>query len=157
MKTSKTLLAAFAVIFSGFSAQAFDNQKDLANFLDHQDHVEKMASHYAMERSTNPKIKDYASRVYYNHTVANKVLMTLAAQENLSLDKNGEFDQAKKELENLQEQEFDMAYAKLMVAVHERALTHIDASKMLDTTSVGAFAQVVRSRVEDGLIKAREL
>jgi putative membrane protein len=153
----KTLFIAIATMAASINAYAFDNQRDLANFLDHQDHVEKRASELALERSANKGVRAYAARVAYNHTVANIVLNSLARQESLMLEQRGEYDDEVAALESLRGKQFDAQYAKLMIAVHAEALKNIDASKKLDETPVGAFAQVVRSRVEDGLKKAREL
>lgn len=85
------------------------------------------------------------------------MLVSLAKSESLTLNTSGEFDQALADLQSATGPAFDRAYAKLMVDVHVRALTNIDESTALNETPVGAFAQVVRTRVADGLDKAKQL
>ncbi len=136
---------------------AFNSQLELGSFLNHQDKVEIGLSNMAISKSSDAKILSYAKRVVANHTLANIVLLSLGKSERLSLSDKGEFDPKLAELCELDGLAFDGEYAKVMIAIHEKALMNIDSSMKVETTPIGAFSSIIRARVQSGLEMARQL
>lgn len=153
----KTLLITAALLMFSATTFAKSTQTELGSYLNYQDNVEIEASRLALAESAKPSILDYAKRVEANHVNANLVLSTLARAEGLSLTKSGKFDKELQQLKTLRGQAFDDAYKTLMICIHEEALAAIDSSVSLIATPVGAFSQVIRTRVADGLDKAMNL
>lgn len=153
----KALALAFFVLGTASQAFAASTQAELGSFLNYQDKIEIQASAMAETKSQNLAILGYASRVKTNHVNANLVLATLAEAEQLSLSASGPRDAELANLASLTARNFDGAYKALMVGIHEDALSAIDHAAPLTSTPVGAFSQVIRTRVADGLQQAKDL
>ncbi|RYZ61087.1 MAG: DUF4142 domain-containing protein, partial [Proteobacteria bacterium] len=103
---------------SSAHAYAVSDQGELANLINTQDVVEITASRLALARSADSDVTAYASRVLGNHTVANRVLVSLTQAETLTLSRTLDFEADLAKLETLEDSDFRAAYAKLMVDVH---------------------------------------
>ncbi len=152
----KTTLAILVALVSS-SAFASTTEVELGSFINYQDRIELQASSLALNESHQANIVMYAQRVFKNHTNANLVLTTLARADGLVLTSNGKFNQALADLAMKHGSAFDQAYKTLMVCIHEEALGEIDMSQALTNTPIGAFAQVIRTRVAQGLQDAQSL
>jgi predicted outer membrane protein len=150
-------LALVSLALLPLTSFAFDTQLELGSFLNHQDKVEIALSNMAIEKSSDAKILSYAKRVVANHTLANIVLLSVSNSEKLVLSNSGEFDATLGELCVLEGTVFDHEYARVMVAVHEKALMSIDTSIKIQNSPIGAFSSIIRARVQSGLEMARQL
>jgi putative membrane protein len=74
----------------------------------------------AEEKSTDPKVKDFAARMVKDHSAANEKLQSLAASKNLSLPSSASAAQlaTKAKLEVLTGKVFDDSYVKSQVKAH---------------------------------------
>ncbi|WP_131536722.1 DUF4142 domain-containing protein [Pedobacter nototheniae] len=78
----------------------------------------------ALQKSTNAKIKEFATMMVTDHGKANEELMTLAATKNITLPTDIDDDHKKKaeELSKLTGTSFDKKYVEAMVDGHKKTL-----------------------------------
>lgn len=78
----------------------------------------------ALQKSTNAKIKEFATMMVTDHGKANEELMTLAATKNITLPTDIDDDHKKKaeELSKLTGTNFDKKYVEAMVDGHKKTL-----------------------------------
>ena len=114
----------------------------------------------AEQKSTDPKVKDFAAMMVSDHAAADQKLASLAGSKNVMLPKTlGESQQAmRNRLENLEGKQFDKSYAQSQLKAHE------DTVKLLENEissgqdpDAKAFAQSVLPTIQHHLDAARTL
>lgn len=97
----------------------------------------------ALEKSSNAKIKDFATMMVTDHGKANAELMALAKTKNITLPADVDADHQKKidELKQKTGADFDKAYVDAMVDGHKKTLTLMqDEAKDGKDADLKAFA-----------------
>ncbi len=79
----------------------------------------------AEQKSTNPKMKEFAERMVKDHSAANEKLQSLAASKNISLPSSASATQlaTKAKLEVLTGQTFDDSYIKSQLKAHTQTVS----------------------------------
>ncbi len=80
-------------------------------------------SKLALDKSSNAKVKEFATMMVNDHTKANEELKSIAEQKNLTIPTSldAAHEQKKQDLMKKEGAEFDKAYIKAMVDGHEDA------------------------------------
>ena len=124
----KTILTtALTICFAaiGLAAQGLtpDEQKFMLKAAK-SDETEISLSKLALERSSDPQIKQFAQTMVTDHTKSTSLLKPIAARHNVSVPANpGPANDAKyKMLEKRSGKDFDKAYIQAMVADHQNLL-----------------------------------
>jgi len=97
----------------------------------------------ALEKSSNAKIKDFATMMVTDHGKANAELMAIAKAKNITLPADVDADHQKKmdELKQKTGADFDKAYVDAMVDGHKKTLTLMqDEAKDGKDADLKAFA-----------------
>jgi putative membrane protein len=97
----------------------------------------------ALEKTTNPKIKDFANMMITDHGKANDELKAIAKTKNITLPDSVDADHQKKmaDLRQKSEKDFDKAYVDAMVDGHKKTLDLMkDAAKSCKDADLKAFA-----------------
>ncbi|WP_293741109.1 DUF4142 domain-containing protein [uncultured Pedobacter sp.] len=97
----------------------------------------------ALEKSSNPQVKEFATMMVKDHGMANTELMAIAKQKNITLPSTVD-DEHKKKMEDLSKKtgtDFDKAYVSAMVDGHKSTLKLMeDESKDGKDADLKAFA-----------------
>lgn len=97
----------------------------------------------ALEKSSNPQVKEFATMMVKDHGMANTELMAIAKQKNITLPTTVD-DEHKKKMEDLSKKtgaDFDKAYVSAMVDGHKSTLKLMeDESKDGKDADLKAFA-----------------
>jgi len=97
----------------------------------------------ALEKSSNPQVKKFATMMVKDHGMANTELMAIAKQKNITLPSTVD-DEHKKKMEDLSKKtgtDFDKAYVSAMVDGHKSTLKLMeDESKDGKDADLKAFA-----------------
>ncbi|WP_412469091.1 DUF4142 domain-containing protein [Pedobacter sp. KLB.chiD] len=97
----------------------------------------------ALEKSSNPQVKEFATMMVKDHGMANTELMTIAKQKNITLPTTVD-DEHKKKIEDLSKKtgtDFDKAYVSAMVDGHKSTLKLMeDGAKDGKDADLKAFA-----------------
>lgn len=97
----------------------------------------------ALEKSSNPQVKGFATMMVKDHGMANTELMAIAKQKNITLPSTVD-DEHKKKMEDLSKKtgtDFDKAYVSAMVDGHKSTLKLMeDESKDGKDADLKAFA-----------------
>jgi putative membrane protein len=137
MMTFRRIMAAVAVALTvalAATGQAFaDDKGSKAGPTDDRDFVSKAAicgstdvalARMAQQRAGNPEVKNFALRVFADHSAANQQIMALAGRKQVTVPPR--IDEKHQEcvdrLAKLQGAEFDREYMKAMVKDHEAAV-----------------------------------
>ncbi len=82
----------------------------------------------ATQKSTNPKVKNFAQMMVKDHSAANEKLESLASAQHVALPKtlDAAHDAEKTKLEGLTGQNFDKAYIQSQVKDHEKTLNLLE-------------------------------
>jgi putative membrane protein len=114
----------------------------------------------AQQKSTDPKVKDFAQMMVNDHGAANEKLNALAASKQVAVPKtlDASHEAEKTRLEGLRGNSFDRAYAQSQVKAHEKAvgLLEKEISSGQDADAK-AFAQSVLPTIRHHLEEARAL
>lgn len=97
----------------------------------------------AVERAASPEVRQFAQQMIQDHSKAGEKLRTLAQQKKVQLPPEilPKAKQTKETLAKLRGSEFDRAYVKAMVEVHEKDVAAFDATARNATDAdVKAFA-----------------
>lgn len=97
----------------------------------------------ALERSSDPKVKQWAQRIVDDHTDANTKLRVLARDKQVTLPVAPPVDARDKAvaMTNLDGTKFDQAWAAAMVSDHQQAVaTFADEIKRTQDPEIQAFA-----------------
>lgn len=114
----------------------------------------------AEQKSSNPKVKDFAAMMVKDHSAANEELKSLAASKNVTLPSGpgAHADASKVKLEALSGVSFDKSYIAAQVQAHKStvALLNKEISSGQDDDAK-AFARKILPTVESHLKAADEL
>ena len=136
---------------SGFLSQAAQNG-----------HAEVEASKLAMEKATDPKVKDFAKRMIDDHTKANQELEALASSKGVELPSGPSLMQKGKSkliLSTADGADFDRRYAESMgVEAHEDTIELFQkAAGSAKDADVKAFAEKTLPKLQEHLKMAEEM
>jgi putative membrane protein len=140
-----------------------DTRMDQADFMikaASNSMFEVQASELAMQKVKNQQLKDYAQMMVKDHTAANDKMKQLAQKMNITLpDSIGEdMMDNMKELREKTGNEFEMAYANMMVSTHEDAVGLFeDASNNMENAEVKTFATNTLPKLRNHLDKAKAI
>jgi putative membrane protein len=128
------------------AAQAHLSEIDLARF--------------AMQRSQNPDVKDYANMIESDHTRALEDLTDLMKDKGVSQPKtlNPETKMEIEKMTELSSPDFDREFANMMVADHEKAVEMFhDQLDIAENPDVKKYADDLLPKLEMHLEKAQKL
>lgn len=125
-------------------------------------HAEVEASKLAMEKASDPKVKEFAKHMIEDHTKANQELETLAASKGVDLPDGPSLLQKGKSklmLSTADGEGFDRRYAESMgVEAHEDNIELFEkAVKEAEDPDVKAYAQKTLPKLQEHLKMAKEL
>ena len=166
-RPSRRLLAAAALLTAGvalsFTASAETASKDKKFMTNAAEagHTEVEASKIALEKSSNPAVKQFAQKMIDEHTAVGEELKQLASSKNVSLPEEPSMAQRAKiaVLEKLKGNTFDQRYASMIgVSAHEDAVKLFQkASSSAQDAEVKSFAAKTLPGLEKHLAMGREL
>lgn len=110
-------------------------------------------------KTGNPAVRDFAERLYHDHTAAEQALDALAQQKGVTApDAISESQRSDKDrLQKLDDEAFDAAYVRLMVTHHESAVADYSQAARSADPDVRAFAQQTLPTLQAHLTQARKL
>ena len=114
----------------------------------------------AVERASNPDVKQFAQRMVNDHTKANSQLKQVAAEEHIRLPQGlSARDKAIKDaLAKLSGDDFDRAYMKDMVQDHRQDVAEFEReSKSTQDPAVKGFAMQTLPTLRDHLKEAQRI
>lgn len=114
----------------------------------------------ALERASDPRIKEFAKTMVDEHNKANDELMTIAAKKNLTLPPVPSADHAEnmRELQEKSGDDFDRQYIDQMVKDHNRVVSMFEnASENASDPDIRSFAAKTLSTLKDHQENAKEL
>ena len=114
----------------------------------------------AVERGTNAEIKQFAQQMIEDHSKAGEKLKKLAQQKKVTLSSEilPQAKQTKEALAKLSGVQFDQAYVKTMVEMHEKDVTAFEAvAKTATDADVKMFATETLPTLKHHLQMIREL
>ncbi|MCX5591004.1 DUF4142 domain-containing protein [Alcaligenes endophyticus] len=123
-----TFAAALVLGMGLRSAQAVDMFSEEKGFIEdaaHAGNYEMEAAHYALEYSTDPRVKDYAQMMVDEHKQLAQALQQIAARLEIDMPEGPSLMQKAKLtlLKSKEGRDFDADYAqKLGVAAHEETI-----------------------------------
>ena len=120
--------------------------------------AEVQISQLAQQRTTNPKVKEFAMRIVKDHGTANTELMRLATAKGMAApaDAGREHKRDADRMAKLNGAEFDRAYMKHMVEEHREDIREFEkASKSASDSDIKAFAARTLPTLQSHLELAR--
>jgi putative membrane protein len=114
----------------------------------------------AEKHATDQSVKDFAKRMVYDHSKANKELESVAKNKGVSLDTK--LDQSQKDemdrMSKLNGTDFDKAYMDMMVKDHEEDVNEFKkASNDLSDPDLKNFATTTLPTLEEHLKMAKDV
>ncbi|RZK79860.1 MAG: DUF4142 domain-containing protein [Pedobacter sp.] len=94
----------------------------------------------AQQKASNQGVKAYGTMMVSDHTKANEELKTLAASRNVTLIPAPDAATGAAELNKLSGSAFDLAYVKMMVADHTKAVELFNMASKSSDPEIKAFA-----------------
>lgn len=131
MKFRQTIMAAAAALAFAFTPAIAQSPADLsdteiAHVAYTADNIDIRYANIALERSENPKVREFAETMIRDHTAVNELALALLeklgveAEDNfLSQQLNENADKIAAELSSLDGAEFDKRYAENELAYHK--------------------------------------
>jgi putative membrane protein len=114
----------------------------------------------ALEKSSNPQVKDFATMMVKDHGMANTELMAIAQQKNITLPSTVD-DEHKKKMDDLSKKtgaDFDKAYVDAMVSGHKSTLKLMeDESRDGKDADLKAFATKTAPIVQSHLVMINKI
>jgi len=114
----------------------------------------------ALEKSSNPQVKEFATMMVKDHGMANTELMAIAKQKNITLPSTVD-DEHKKKMEDLSKKtgaDFDKAYVSAMVDGHKSTLKLMeDESKNGKDADLKSFATKTAPIVQSHLVMINKI
>jgi putative membrane protein len=114
----------------------------------------------ALEKSSNPQVKDFAAMMVKDHGMANTELMAIAQQKNITLPSTVD-DEHKKKMDDLSKKtgaDFDKAYVDAMVSGHKSTLKLMeDESRDGKDADLKAFATKTAPIVQSHLVMINKI
>jgi len=114
----------------------------------------------ALEKSSNPQVKEFATMMVKDHGMANTELMAIAKQKNITLPSTVD-DEHKKKMDDLSKKtgaDFDKAYVSAMVDGHKSTLKLMeDESKDGKDADLKSFATKTAPIVQSHLVMINKI
>ncbi|MGN8054930.1 DUF4142 domain-containing protein [Pedobacter sp. 22163] len=114
----------------------------------------------ALEKSSNPQVKEFATMMVKDHGMANTELMAIAKQKNITLPSTVD-DEHKKKMDDLSKKsgaDFDKAYVDAMVSGHKSTLKLMeDESRDGKDADLKAFATKTAPIVQSHLVMINKI
>lgn len=114
----------------------------------------------ALEKSSNPQVKEFATMMVKDHGMANTELMAIAKQKNITLPSTVD-DDHKKKMDDLSKKtgaDFDKAYVSAMVDGHKSTLKLMeDESKDGKDADLKSFATKTAPVVQSHLVMINKI
>lgn len=114
----------------------------------------------ALEKSSNPQVKEFATMMVKDHGMANTELMAIAKQKNITLPSTVD-DEHKKKIDGLSKKsgaDFDKAYVDAMVSGHKSTLKLMeDELRDAKDTDLKAFATKTAPIVQSHLVMINKI
>lgn len=114
----------------------------------------------ALEKSSNPQVKEFATMMVKDHGMANTELMAIAKQKNITLPSTVDEEHKKKmdELSKKTGAAFDKAYVDAMVSGHKSTLKLMeDESRDAKDADLKAFATKTAPIVQSHLVMINKI
>jgi putative membrane protein len=153
------LLGAASLSLSAFASDGMVKHADKA-FFDKAatSGMEEVAiSTGALDRLTNPQIKDFAQMMVTDHNAVNAELTALAAKKGVTLPPKDKDIQSKTEKWSKKTKGVDEDYVKQMISDHEDAVKLFEKASKSDDADVAAFAQKTLPSLQHHLDMAKSL
>jgi putative membrane protein len=150
---------------AGGAAKGSSLSREDAGFLSQaaqNGHAEIESSKLAMEKATDPKVKEFAKRMIDDHTKANEELKALASSKGVEVPDDPSLLQKGKSklmLSTADGADFDRRYAESMgVTAHEDTIELFEkAAKSAQDPEIKAFAQKTLPKLQEHLQMAQEM
>lgn len=114
----------------------------------------------ALEKSSNPQVKEFATMMVKDHGMANTELMAIAKQKNITLPSTVD-DEHKKKMDDLSKKtgaDFDKAYVSAMVDGHKSTLKLMeDESRDGKDADLKSFATKTAPIVQSHLVMINKI
>jgi putative membrane protein len=114
----------------------------------------------ALEKSSNPQVKEFATMMVKDHGMANTELMAIAQQKNITLPSTVD-EEHKKKMDDLSKKtgaDFDKAYVDAMVGGHKSTLKLMeDESRDGKDADLKAFATKTAPIVQSHLVMINKI
>jgi len=114
----------------------------------------------ALEKSSNPQVKEFATMMVKDHGMANTELMAIAKQKNITLPSTVD-EEHKKKMDDLSKKTgtaFDKAYVDAMVSGHKSTLKLMeDESRDAKDADLKAFATKTAPIVQSHLVMINKI
>jgi len=114
----------------------------------------------ALEKSSNPQVKEFATMMVKDHGMANTELMAIAKQKNITLPSTVD-DEHKKKMDDLSKKsgaDFDKAYVDAMVSGHKSTLKLMeDELRDAKDADLKAFATKTAPIVQSHLVMINKI
>jgi putative membrane protein len=114
----------------------------------------------ALEKSSNPQVKEFANMMVKDHGMANTELTAIAKQKNITLPSTVD-DEHKKKMDDLSKKtgaDFDKAYVSTMVSGHKSTLKLMeDESRDGKDADLKAFATKTAPIVQSHLVMINKI
>ncbi|MNF30122.1 hypothetical protein D3C85_465280 [compost metagenome] len=155
------MFALFAALTLATTAQAADeiSPQDFVDRASAAGIAEVEAGKLALEKGTNPKVKEFAQMMVDEHTAAGKELAAMAKAHKLELNDDATLtDQAKEKILEMRDGEsFDRAYANNQVTAHNQAVALFVKAANSEDQTIRTFATQVLPKLEHHLELAKNL
>lgn len=155
----KFMTVMFLTTFNLFAhANVKDQQGQMASKIHQQDQIEITTSQWALEKSSNINVLQYAQRTIKNHQHSNIILKKLSEAEEFTLNENFASPRMR-ELEFLTGEEFDLQYTQFMIDLHADFINEMDHFLLVSYTpsTIESFIHLIYTRVQSGHEKAINL
>lgn len=114
----------------------------------------------ALEKSSNPQVKEFATMMVKDHGMANTELMAIAKQKNITLPSTVD-DEHKKKMDDLSKKtgaDFDKAYVDAMISGHKSTLKLMeDELRDAKDADLKAFATKTAPIVQSHLVMINKI
>lgn len=116
-------------------------------------------SKIALEKATNPEVRQFAERMIEEHKTSHQKLEQLAKQQGVKPSKEPKMmDKAKAQILEMRDGEsFDEAYINNQVVAHEQTVELFERAAQSDDQSVRSFAQQSLPMLRDHLQEVKDL
>lgn len=117
-------------------------------------------SRLALQRASDPAVRDYAERMVNAHIEANQQLVGIAAEEGISTPRSlsPEHEQLRQELAGLSGSAFDRRYMEAQIAEHRRAINLFEeTAEEAESAQLRRFASNTLPTLETHLQRARQV
>jgi putative membrane protein len=150
---------SLGIVLPAFSAEESVDQRFAAHAaMDSMAEIE--LGQLALDKSNDPKVREFANRMIQDHSKANMQLESIAKSAHVVLpaEPGEKLQMPMNKLSGLSDKAFDRAYAKAMVEDHEEAVKLFQQyQRESSNKELGAFAQQTLPILEKHLHMAQTL